>query len=64
MSFRIGIGILDIISCGTQFSDLTDEEFETQHMGGYNKKSPGLAAATKSLAAPATRAVQLPEFMD
>ena len=40
----------------TQFSDLTDEEFETQHMGGY-KKTPGLTAATKSLAAPAAMAV-------
>ena len=47
----------------TQFSDLTDEEFETQHMGGY-KKTPGLTAATRSLASPAARAAQLPESVD
>ena len=47
----------------TQFSDLTDEEFETQHMGGY-KKTPGLTAATRSLASPAARASQLPESVD
>ena len=47
----------------TQFSDLTDEEFETQHMGGY-KKTPGLTSATRSLASPAARAAQLPESVD
>jgi len=46
-----------------QFSDLTDEEFETQHMGGY-KKTPGMTTATRSLAAPTKRAAQLPESVD
>ena len=47
----------------SQFSDLTDEEFESLHMGGY-KKTPGLTTATRSLAAPTKRAAQLPESVD
>ena len=48
-----------------QFSDLTDAEFETLHMGGY-KRTPGLAPATakKAASAPAKRAHQLPESVD
>merc|ERR1719356_1218612 len=39
-----------------QFSDLTDAEFQTLHMGGY-KRTPGLApaAAKKAASAPAKR---------
>ena len=48
-----------------QFSDLTDAEFETLHMGGY-KRTPGLAPASakKAASSPAKRAHQLPESVD
>ena len=51
----------------TQFSDLTQAEFEAQHMGGY-RPTPGHTAATRrraaSASAPAKRATQLPESVD
>jgi len=46
----------------TQFSDLTDQEFEARHMGGY-KRMPGFAPSNMTLA-PAKRAAQLPESVD
>jgi len=45
-----------------QFSDLTDQEFEDRHMGGY-KRMPGFAPGPAN-AAPAKRAEQLPESVD
>ena len=51
----------------TQFSDLTQAEFEARHMGGY-RPIPGHTAATRrraaSASAAAKRAHQLPESVD
>ena len=46
-----------------QFSDLTEAEFEAQHMGGY-KSVPMPSTSTTKKQSPAKRAHQLPESVD
>lgn len=47
-----------------QFSDLTEAEFEAQHMGGYKSVPMPAATNTKRQTTPAKRAHQLPESVD